>query len=122
MVLDLGSSFLSPSSAASDSIRSRTKSSSVHEFTRDPYDHEPSLKEGRKILYYKFCSYNSTITTNLRNHLKKHDIESDSRPNRTKEVALAQLTQLYAEAMELEAETNEIESMVLKKILKKDIL
>lgn len=73
--MDLSEASLQP--PASESDISRPNLSNIHQFCRDPEPHEDRTDEkGRRYYYcaHKQCSYRVTVTTNVRNHLKKHQI------------------------------------------------
>jgi hypothetical protein len=113
-------------SIASSSTKSRKKTSPIHEYTREPYENEPKKKDNYTLYYCKLCTdkpYSGSSTTNIRQHLlSAHEIKVRLRENQTKAEAHERLAQLYAEAIESEIDTEEVESAVLKKVLNKDVL
>ena len=74
--------------------------SPIHEYSREPKDHEPKHNsKGRKIIYYSICLYGGSLTTNLKYHLKsKHQIVIGLSSSSTKAMACEKLKQLYDEA------------------------
>lgn len=108
---------------ASSTQQERSLRSPIHQYSRPPNDDEPKLDgKGRKIIYCFKCSYGTSATTNLRNHLKsKHQIVLVVSDSSTKVAACEKLKQLYNEAS-AQNDTTEFDSQVLKKILNKDVI
>ncbi|KAI9694202.1 MAG: hypothetical protein M1822_003473 [Bathelium mastoideum] len=95
---------------------SRSKSSDLHTYSREPYENEPSHHGGRKLFYCKGCAYSTAIHTNFRRHLlRRHDIDCAAVGSRTKRVADGQLVQLYKEVERSGIDTYEFDSKVLKR-------
>jgi hypothetical protein len=100
-----------------------TQSSPIHEHTRpadkDEPERDPATK--RRIFYCKYCSYGNPITTNLRRHLLRlHSIEANTRTSSTKATAIEKLIHLWNAATDDDT-TNQLESLVLKKTLNREI-
>ena len=96
MASELDSSVASGSGLSTKSLatKNRKKTSLIINFTRVREEHEPEKDKNGKLLFYcASCSYSSSITTNIRTHLKsKYKIEVDTRQNRTKLKAQNRLT------------------------------
>ena len=125
MTSELDSSIASGPNLSVESLttKNRKKTSLIVNFTRVREEHEPEKdKNGRLLFYCSSCSYSSSVTTNIRAHLKsKHEIDVETRQNRTKHEAQNRLIEYWNQAME-NNEIDEIQSLVLNHVLNTEVI
>ena len=101
---------------------SRVKTSLVNKYTRSAQENEPEKdQKGRIIFYCTICSYGNSVTTNIRNYLEKsYNSIIGKRVNYGKDIVANQLINLQNSVIENYI-IDKIKSLVLKKILNKDV-
>ena len=88
----------------------------IYEHTRLAQGSEPTHKGKNRLLYCLYCSWVGQSPTNARQHLRKHDIIIDAA---ARTAANQSLQILYNKATGIN-QTSDLDSHVLKKVLKKD--
>jgi hypothetical protein len=102
-----------------------TAASTTWAHTRPARDGEALFHRNAPIKYCIYCtesSYGTSVTTNMRNHLKsKHQISIEAIPGIIQQTTINQLQRLYAKAESL-GQTQQIDIHAFRKILNQDII
>ena len=113
-----------PSSIKSSSTQQAQLQSPVHEFTHPLYKNKPIYnKKNQRLIYYNQCeSYSALSTTNIRKHLTKdYAIFIDLNQLYIKEQALKKLQELWVQTA-LKFRTDEVDFIILIKVLNKEVI
>src|SRR5882762_2782498 len=102
----------------------RRKAAETWSHTREPQGDEAVFKGKDRLMYCKYCDnppYQST--SSFRHHLAtKHDIHIETQMSNLKKSTLDQLQALYDKASESGSDLQQLETQILKRVLKKNVI
>jgi BED zinc finger len=104
----------------------KRKAAETWKHSREPQGEEPEFKGKDRVIYCKYCenpSYHCQSTSSFRHHLAtKHDIHVEVGISHLKKSTQEQLQALYGKAEESGSDLQQLDSQILKKVLKKSVI